>query len=297
MNLKNKIFLAPLSQYTSLAFRVLCQGYGAEAGIVPLVCAKAICANKRKIKELDPHESEKFVGVQLFGSNSTDIEESSRHITQNHPYVKFIDINCACPVPKVMKTGSGSALLLKPDLAAQLISAARKCDKPITVKMRILNELDKTVQFAKTCEQAGASAIFVHGRTQVQGYSGTSNWSMIKSIAQSVDIPVIGSGDIRSIEQGKQLQKQTDCSGFMIGRAAMSDPAIFSSQEKSTHQRKHKLFLEYLDICNRFSSIFVPDLRNKAIQFFSGFKHSTELRVKIGQSKDLDELMKIIDIF
>jgi tRNA-dihydrouridine synthase B len=294
MNLKNKIFLAPLSQYTNLPFRVLCSEYRAQGTIVPLVSAKAICANKRKIKELDPHTTENFVGVQLFGSEPEDIREASMHVSQNYPFVKFIDINCACPVRKVINTGAGAALLKDPKKAARLIEAAAESGFPITVKIRKFVSPEKTLEFSKECESAGAKAIFIHGRTQSQGYCGISDWETVKHVSENISIPVIGSGDIRNIEQGKELQKRSNCAGLMIGRAAMTDPSVFSSSVSITQSYKYKLFKEYNSLCEKFDRVTFSDQRIKAIQFFSGFEHSTKLRVKIGSCKNLEELIETV---
>ena len=287
---ENKCYLAPLSDYGNLPFRLLCQSYGAEGTIVPLVSAKAIVINKKGFKELDPNPKEKFAGVQLFGAEPADMQGAAKRVAKDFPFVKFIDINCGCPVRKVLKTGAGSSLLNNPANAGEIIKGALTCGLPITVKMRILTDSQKTIEFAKTCEGAGAAALFVHGRTQPQGYSGKADWEIIKSIAESVNVPVIGSGDIKNKNQGKEFIKQYSCSGFMIGRAALRDPSVFSDKPTSTFAQKLELFKDYYAICAELDSIYYPDLKAKAIQFFSGFENSVELRIKLCQTKSIEEI-------
>jgi nifR3 family TIM-barrel protein len=294
MIFENKVFLAPLSQYTGLPFRILCSEYGADATIVPLVCARAICANQRKVRELDPHESEKCVGVQLFGSRVEDIRVAAKHITQNHPYVKFIDINCACPVRKIIKTGAGAALLSNPKRTGELIEAAGSAGLPLSIKIRKYISKEKTLEFCKAAQCAGASAIFIHGRTQSQAYSGDADWELVRYISQNIDIPVIGSGDVISMDQGQEFVEKDYCSGFMIGRAAMADPAIFSSPAPPTQKRKFDLFMQYIELAKKFDYLYLGDVRTKALQLFCGFDNSSRLRRKIGQSKSIEELLNIV---
>jgi tRNA-dihydrouridine synthase B len=292
---ENKCYLAPLSDYTNAPFRLLCQRYGAQATIVPLISAKGTTINKNGFTELDPHPDEKFMGVQLFGSKPEDIREAARLVIQDHPNVKFIDINCGCPVRKVMKTGAGSSLLKDPQKVGELILAASKSDIPITIKMRILPDIQKTIDFAKACENAGASALFVHGRTQSQAYSGEADWIAIRVLAESLNIPVIGSGDIKTIEQGYRMQQESKCASFMMGRAAMHDPTVFCGKATQTLQDKLDLFREYHSICESLDRIHFPDLKAKAIQFFYGFRSSSKLRVSLCQSNNLEDLMEAIN--
>ena len=277
--------------FTNLPFRLLCQKYGAKGSVVPLVSAKAICLGREQVECLDPHPSEKFVGVQLFGNEPKVIGDAARIVADRYPFIKFIDINCACPVRKVVKSGAGSALLHSPEKVGQMVKEASKSGMPVTIKLRKCAALEKTLDFCKTCESAGADALFIHGRTPSQGYSGESDWNIISSIARDVSIPVIGSGDIRSMEQGELLRKESGCASFMIGRAALSDPEIFSSPKSITLERKKRLFMEYMKLCEDHDMVYLPDLRSKAIQLFFGFRNSAAMRVRIGNSKSIEELL------
>ena len=294
LHLRDRPFLAPLSMFTNLPFRLLCQKYGAKGAVVPLVSAKAICLGREPVECLDPHPSEKFVGVQLFGNEPQVIGDAARIVADRYPFIKFIDINCACPVRKVVVSGAGSALLHSPEKVREMIKAARKSDMPVTIKLRKCASKQKTLDFCKSCESAGAAALFVHGRSPSQGYSGEADWELVSSIAHRVSIPVIGSGDIRSMEQGERMRKESGCASFMIGRAALSDPGVFSSPTNATFERKKGLFMEYMKLCEDHKMVYLPDLRSKAIQLCNGFRNSAALRVKIGNSKSIEELLSAL---
>jgi tRNA-dihydrouridine synthase B len=295
MDIEGKALLAPISTFTNLPFRLLCQRHGAQGTMVPLVSAKAVCMHGPEQAELDPHPSEGSVGVQMFGSTPADIGKAAGMIAKKYDFIKYLDINCACPVKKLVKTGAGSALLHRTAVAAKMIEEASKCGLPITIKLRKLPDEGKTLDFCRACEKAGAAAFFVHGRTREQGYSGGADWEIIKRIAGSSSVPVIGSGDVRSVEDGFEKARASGCAAFMIGRAAMADPAIFSSPASSTPERKRSLFLEYISVCEDFDSVSFTDLKSKAMQMFSGFENSASARVRVSGCGDINGLMEVAE--
>lgn len=295
MDFEGKALLAPISTFTNLPFRLLCQRHGAQGAVVPLVSAKAMIMHGAEHAELDPHPSEKSVGVQVFGSTADDVGKAAGIIAGKYDFIRYLDINCACPVKKLVRTGAGSALLHRPAVAAKMVEAASRCGLPITVKLRKLRDGAKTLEFCRACERAGAAAFFVHGRTREQGYSGEADWEIVRLVAESVDVPVIGSGDIKSMDEGTEKTRRAGCASFMIGRAAMADPAVFSSPASSTAERKRSLFLEYHGICEDSGSVSFTDLKSKAMQVFSGFDGSAGVRRKVGLCEDIGGLMGIAD--
>jgi tRNA-dihydrouridine synthase B len=294
MDIAGRAMLAPMSTFTNLPFRLLCQRHGCQGATVPLVSAKALIMHNGKNDELDPDPSERFVGVQIFGASADDIGKAARLVAKRFDFIRYIDINCACPVKKVVRNGAGSALLRKPVLVAQMLKAAAECGIPVTVKLRKSAPEERTLGFCRACEDAGASALFMHGRLPGQGYSGEADWEAIARMAKEVSVPVIGSGDIRGMEQGRLLAAKSGCAGFMVGRAAMADPAIFSSPQGAEPERKRSLFLEYLSLCEEFGMKRFPDLKSKAIQIFSGFKDSAGMRRALCGCSDEGELMKAV---
>jgi tRNA-dihydrouridine synthase B len=295
MDITGRAMLAPMSTFTNLPFRLLCQRHGCQGTTVPLISAKALIMHKGESKELDPAPSERFVGVQVFGASADDIGKAARLIAERYDFISYIDINCACPVKKVVRNGAGSALLHRPAVVAEMIKAAGKSGAPVTVKLRKLKDDSATLELCRRCEDAGASALFVHGRLPSQGYSGEADWEAISHIARNVSVPVIGSGDIRSMEQGKLLAKKSGCASFMVGRAAMTDPGIFSSPKEASPERKRSLFLEYLSLCEELGVERFPDLKSKAIQMFSGFGNSAAVRRGICGCGDEAGLMRLVE--
>ena len=177
------------------------------------------------------------VGVQLFGANADTLANAAKKIVELYP-VSFIDINMGCPVPKVaVSAGAGSSLLKSPEKVREIVQkVVSSVSVPVTVKIRSgwdSNSIN-AVEIAKICESAGASAIAVHPRTRSQGYSGLSDWNIIKDVKENVSIPVIGNGDILSCYDAKRMLEETNCDAVMIGRAALGNPWIIKEDRKST---------------------------------------------------------------
>ena len=226
---RSDIFLAPMAGVTDEGFRKLCVDYGAGLTYTEMVSAKALYKNSKKtLKLLRVAENEKPIAVQLFGHEPEVFYE----VIKSGVLDKFdiIDINMGCPAPKIVKNGDGSVLLRNMDLARQIIE---KCvsatDKPITVKFRMgyYENQNVAVEFAKMCEEAGASAITIHGRTKEQMYSGRANYDVIKDVVSAVKIPVIGNGDVVDKSSYEQMLK-TGVAAVMIGRGALGNPELFS---------------------------------------------------------------------
>lgn len=287
----NKIYLAPLSTFTNLPFRLLCQKYWAESTVVPLISTKAVCMRKTPIKELDPHTDEKCVGVQLFGNSEKDFEKAARIISKKYDFIKFFDLNCGCPVRKVTKGGAGAALLHQPDIVTKIIKSVKQVGLPVSIKMRKLQESSQTIAFARSCEKAGADALFLHARTTEQGYSGKADWNTIKQVADSIEIPVIASGDVHSTKEGKEKTNENHCVSFMIGRAAMYNPTL---NENITKETVKKIFREYYAICEKYDCLNFTDLKSKAIQFCRTFRGSSRKRGKLCLSKNIEELLELL---
>ena len=201
---------------------------GASLTVTEMVSAKALMYESAKTYDLlQTFEGEKPVAVQIFGREP----EIMALACKNPALDKFdiIDINMGCPAPKIVKNGEGSALMKEFDLAKDIIKACvNATKKPVTVKFRLGFEEDNivAVEFAKMCEESGASAITVHGRTREQFYSGKVNYEAIKAIKQAVKIPVIGNGDITDKESLKRMLA-TGVDAVMIGRGAIGNPWIF----------------------------------------------------------------------
>ena len=233
VTLKNNIIVAPMAGYTDLAFRSLCQKYGAGLVCTEMISSQALHYKNKKTEDMLLSIDKKPCAVQIFGHNPEIMAEA----VKNPLLSKFdvIDLNMGCPAPKIIKNGDGGALLKNVELARKIIEACVKITKkPITVKFRIGYDEDhiNAIEFAKMCENAGATAITVHGRTVKQGYSGAVRYDVIKSVKESVKIPVFANGDCKTKKDVDKILNETCADGIMIGRAAIGNPEIFAQITK-----------------------------------------------------------------
>jgi tRNA-dihydrouridine synthase B len=225
------LYLAPMAGVTDTIFRRLCKEQGADVVVTEFVSAEGIFRrNARTLEYLDFHESERPLGIQLFGGDPDHLAEAARMAVEwKQP--DFIDLNFGCPVNKVVSKHGGSSLLrdcpLLERVARAVVRAAAPC--PVTAKIRIGWDRASVnaVTTARLLAEAGVQAIAVHGRTKEQGYSGEADWDVIAQVVQAVSIPVIGNGDLTSPAAVRLRREQTGVAGVMLGRGAMSAPWIF----------------------------------------------------------------------
>ena len=215
---------------TDAAFRHLCRAHGAALATTEMVSAKALCYGDRKTKELlycIPED--KPDAAQIFGHEPAVMAEAAQ-LALELSGADILDLNMGCPVGKIALNGDGCGLMKTPELARDVLEAVvRAVDRPVTVKFR--KGWDKgsvnAVDFARMCEEAGAAAITVHGRTRTQMYEGRADWDIIRDVKRAVTIPVVANGDVFSAADAKHILDYTGCDGAMIGRGAFGDPWIF----------------------------------------------------------------------
>jgi len=229
---QKKFWLAPLAGFTDAPFRYIANKCGADVLVSEMVSADGVKKNFDKMAHYTKfEENERPYGIQLFGDNPAVMAKAAQILSKLRP--DFFDINMGCPVKKVVKRYAGSALMLKPELAEQIIkevcNVLNQEGIPLTVKIRAGWDFDNinAVPFAQMAEAAGASVITVHPRTRSQFFTGKSNWDIIRQVKEAVSVPVVGNGDICSPDDVIAMYRQTNCDSVMIGRAALGRPWIF----------------------------------------------------------------------
>lgn len=307
---KNYTALAPMAGITDLPFRIICKRCGADVVYTEMISAKALYyKNEKSIKMLRTTDEECPCVVQLFGSEA-DVMSSAVESYINNSDFAGIDINMGCPVPKVVKSGEGSALMRTPEKAYDIVRAVKDVSGlPLSVKIRSgwnENEIN-AVEFSCLMQKAGADLIIVHPRTREQFFSGHSDWSIIKEIKDSIDIPLIASGDITSPETAEDILRLTDADGIMIGRAAMGNPWIFSqikqykkdgcyakpSADEIKQQIKIHLDMALADCIERYA---IANMRKHIFWYTKGLPDSNKIRNQISSAESRKEILDILDI-
>lgn len=221
--------LAPMASVADKSYRLLCKEFGASYLVSEMISSKGLCFGDKKTARLCEIENEERpMALQIFGEEPVYMGKAAYILNKYKPDI--IDINMGCPVPKIVGNGSGSALMKSTKTALEIAEeTVKNSDCPVTVKIRAGwdNDSINAVEFAKTLEQTGISAIAVHGRTRSQMYSGQANWDIIKQVKKAVSIPVIGNGDVKTPEDCKAMYEQTNCDLVMIGRGSYGKPWIF----------------------------------------------------------------------
>lgn len=309
LELVNPVILAPMAGVTDLPFRLLAREMGCGLVYSEMISDKGLLyQNRHTLEMLRSHDRERPVAVQIFGADPACMAQAAKIVAATGA-ADVIDINMGCPTPKIVKNGEGSALLRQPESAYEIMAAvAAAVDLPVTVKIRKGWD-DKSVnavQMARLAERAGIAAIAVHGRTREQFYSGQADWGIICEVKQSVGIPVIGNGDVRSPQDAAQMLAQTNCDAIMIGRGSQGNPWLFKQvahylatgeflAAPSLDERLTVLF-RHLDrlVAYKGEYVGIREMRRHAAWYTKGLPHSAELRLRFNQAESEADFREIL---
>jgi tRNA-dihydrouridine synthase B len=303
------LILGPMAGVTDFAFRKICREFGLEMSYTEMVSSKGIYYKDKKTMSLLRIGMEEHpVGVQIFGSDPFFMAEAVKRVQEIVDY-EILDINMGCPTPKIVNNGDGSALLKDIDQARKVLEAVKTVShKPVTVKVRIgWNNIDGTIEFVKMLEDSGADAIAVHGRTREQMYTGKADWNTIKNIKSELKIPVIGNGDIYTLDDAIRRTKESGVDGIMIARGARGNPWLIRDivtylktgkvSDKPEVNEVRDVIMKHLmyAIEDKGEHRAIIELRKHIGWYIKGYKNAAQVRNKINKSSDIQEFENCIN--
>lgn len=295
---KNFIYaLAPMAGVTDFAFRKICADFGADMVVTEMISVKALENKSFKTEKMLREESSCIKVCQLFGHDVQSIEKALQ--TPLFDNFDFIDFNCGCPAPKIVKNNDGSAMMRNIDKTREVISAlVKNSKKPVSVKFRLgIEDSNNYIEFAKMCEQCGVSFLTLHARTREQGYAGIVDKSAYENLVKAVNIPVFWSGDIATIED-VEFAKSIGCAGVMIGRNSMGNPEIFSKLKNITPPyTKKEAILKHLELLKTYfksEKTLVPYFKKHLMWYVKSTDFATNTKLKILEFTTLKQIEDLI---
>lgn len=309
VDIPGDLVLGPMAGVTDLVYRQICKEQGVDLIYTEMVSAKGIMYNnKNTVDLLKTVPMEKPVALQLFGSDPAILGEMAKKI--EHLDFDIIDVNMGCPVPKIVNNHEGSALMDNPKLVGKIVkSIAKSTYKPVTVKIRkcFREDNENAVEIAKIAEENGAAAVAVHPRSRQQYYSGKADWDVIAKVKEAVTIPVIGNGDVASVNDYIAIKKHTNCDAVMIARAAKGNPWIFSRikeylrsgtiPEKPGIDEVINMILRHSGMLIDFKGeeVAMREMRKHVAWYTTGYPQSSKLRARINEMNTYDDVKKLME--
>ncbi len=309
IEIDNPIVIAPMAGISNPAFRMICKEFGAGLIYTEMVSDKALYyGNEKTYNMTSVEEYEHPLTMQLFGHDIDTMVYSAKILDQKTD-CDIIDINMGCPVTKIVKSNAGSALMKDIDHAVAMVEAIiKEVSKPVTVKMRIGWDLDHVncIELAKRLEAVGVSAIALHGRTKKQMYEGHADWSYIKQMKEALNIPVIGNGDIKSVDDAIKMMEETGCDAVMVGRGCLGNPWLIKELHQYFENGEMNVEVsldERFDLAKRHAQALcelkgektgMKEMRGHAAWYVKGLKNSNRLKDHLTKVNTYEEMCDIL---
>lgn len=309
--LKNKeVMLAPLAGVTDVAFRIVCEKYGADKTFTEMASVNAMVYDNKQTDEiLFISEKEEHANIQIFGSDPEKIERAIKEKINPLENITDLSFNMGCPAPKIFKNGEGSALMKDPDLVDKITKTlVKSTNKKVNVKFRLgVDDSSKNyIEIGKICEDNGIDYVILHGRTREQHYSGSANWDDIKNLKEALSIPVIANGDVFTVDDFKNIVQRTNADGVMLARGAMGNPFLFKyikeylktgsytpvtpSEIIDQIREQYDLSLEYKE-----ERLVVNQMRKHVGWYIKGLPDSSKVRDEVNKLKTKEEIFDLLD--
>ena len=309
---KNSLILAPMAGVTDAVYRQICTEFGAQATVTEMVSAKGYLLTPRErldvvqLRQTSPGE---HCALQIFGSDADCMGRAAERLCESRFFA--LDVNMGCPAPKIVSGGDGSAMLKDLKNAEKVITAVvRHATLPVTVKMRL--GWDETsicyLQAGRMAQDCGAAAVTLHGRTRQQMYAGRANWDAIGELASVLRIPVIGNGDVESVEDARRMLQQTGCHAVMVGRGAMGNPWLFRDWQRAqqglpplnvTPRERIGVALDHARrlIAHKGDYIGLREMRKHMAWYLKGLRGSAQVRVRLNTAQSLGEMEDLLGAY
>ena len=309
--LKNKeIMLAPLAGVTDVAFRIVCEKYGADKTFTEMASVNAMVYDNKQTDEiLFISEKEEHANIQIFGSDPEKIERAIKEKINPLENITDLSFNMGCPAPKIFKNGEGSALMKNPDLVDKITKTlVKSTNKKVNVKFRsgVDDSSKNYIEIGKICEDNGIDYVILHGRTREQHYSGSANWDDIKILKEALSIPVIANGDVFTVDDFRNIVQRTNADGVMLARGAMGNPFLFKyikeylktgsytpvtpSEIIDQIREQYDLSLEYKE-----ERLVVNQMRKHVGWYIKGLSDSSKVRDEVNKLKTKEEIFDLLD--
>ena len=302
--------LAPLAWVTDVAFRIVCEKYGADKTFTEMASVNAMVYDNKQTDEiLFISEKEEHANIQIFGSDPEKIERAIKEKINPLENITDLSFNMGCPAPKIFKNGEGSALMKDPDLVDKITKTlVKSTNKKVNVKFRsgVDDSSKNYIEIGKICEDNGVDYVILHGRTREQHYSGTANWDDIKILKEALSIPVIANGDVFTVDDFKNIVQRTNADGVMLARGAMGNPFLFKyikeyfetgsytpvtpSEIIDQIRMQYDLSLEYKE-----ERLVVNQMRKHVGWYIKGLPDSSKVRDEVNKLKTKEEIFDLLD--